>query len=118
MSLEADLKSLWSSLVAGRFYADVSPDVPAYPLLIWQQVGGRAGWYVENRMPDHKHCRIQLHTWAKTRLQANQIARAAEKALCESGMVAQPYGAITALYEDELKLYGCRQDFGIWFRDP
>lgn len=118
MSLEADLFALWSPLVNGRFTPDVPPDVPVYPLMFWQQVGGRSLWFSNRQMPGHRHARIQLHVWSGRRLDTNTIARAAEKALCESPLIAEPFGAPTALYEPEMKIYGTRHDFGIWYPDP
>jgi len=115
--LEVKLEALWRDLVDDRIYPDTAPDVPAYPLMLYQQVGGRDGWYVEGAMPSHRHARIQLYVWAKTRAEANTLALQAEQRLAESGLIAQPYGAFTALYEDDLKLYGTRQDFGIWNDD-
>lgn len=118
MSLEADLKSLWGTLVSGRLFPDVIPIGAARPCMVWQQVGGRAGWYIDKTMPSHKHARIQLFTWSETRLEANSLARQAEKLLCESPIVAEPYGAFTAVHNEALNLYGTRQDFGVWYPDP
>lgn len=117
MALEDRLISLLGGLVEGRAYPDVIPDVPVFPLLIYQQAGGRDGWYVENRLPSHRHARIQFHVWAKARQQANTLALLVEKTLAESGLIVEPYGAFTALYEKAQKLHGTRQDFGIWHND-
>ncbi|ANN71547.1 DUF3168 domain-containing protein [Bordetella bronchialis] len=114
MSFEGDLRTLLAPLVAGRVYPDVSPDVPTYPLIIYQQVGGSAGWYVEKALPDQENSRVQVYVWDKTRGNAALIARQVEAAICASQFPAQPYGAFVALYEEDLKLYGTRQDFGIW----
>ena len=42
MSLEATLKTLLGPLVGGRCYPDTAPDGAAFPLIIYQQVGGEA----------------------------------------------------------------------------
>ncbi len=118
MSLESDLYVLLAPLVEGRVSPDVLPDKPTFPCITYQQIGGRSAWYSEKAMPSHKHARIQLNVWAKTRAQASEIARAAEGLLCDSDLVAEPFGALTALYEELLKLYGTRQDFGVWYPDP
>lgn len=118
MSLEEDLVSLLGPLVSGRIYPDETPDNPQFPLVVYQQIGGRAGWYMEKKVPSHKHSRMQISVFAKRRADANALARSIESALCESTLVAEPYGAFTALREDPLKLYGARQDFGIWYADP
>lgn len=118
MSLEDDLKDLWGPLTSGRIFADVIPLNAPRPCTVWQQVGGRAAWYVDNTMPSHKHARIQLYVWSDRRLEANGLARQAEKLLCESAIVAEPYGAFSAVHNEALNLYGTRQDFGIWYPDP
>jgi len=114
MSFEGDFRSILLPLAGGRVYPDVSPDAPTYPLIIYQQVGGSAGWYVEKALPDHENSRIQVYVWSKTRAEASLIARQVEAAICASPFPAEPYGAFTALYEEDLKLCGTRQDFGIW----
>lgn len=117
MTIEETLYALIGPALGGRFYPDVTPDTPQFPLGTYQQVGGTAGWYTDNTMPDHKQGRFQINVWAKSRLEAARIARQIEGLICASGLVAQPYGAPTALYQDALKIYGTRQDFGIWFKD-
>lgn len=118
MSFEDDFRALLVGLVGSRVYPDVPPDVPTYPFITYQQVGGNALWFSEKEMPSHKHARIQVNVWAKRRAEANSIARAAEAAICASQFAAEPYGALAALYEQSLKIYGTRQDFGCWYPDP
>lgn len=115
MSLEATLKTLLGPLVSGRCYPDVSPDGAAFPLIIYQQVGGQAVDFVESKVADKDNARVQVHVWSKTRLEASQIARSARVALVEGTAKASSMGAAVALYDDALKLYGNRQDFGVWY---
>lgn len=115
--LEERLALVWGPLVDGRLYPDTAPDDREFPLMIYQQVGGRDSWYVDGRMPSHRHARIQLYVWARSRRDANTLAMQAEKALSQSGLIAEPYGALTAVYDEDQKLYGTRQDFGIWHND-
>lgn len=117
MTFEAEMVALLKTVVA-TVYADVTRDVPVFPCAIYQQVGGEAYAYLEKRLPDHKHARMQITVWSADRIQANNMARAIEKALIESEMVVEAYGAFVALYEPAIKKYGTRQDFGIWYRDP
>jgi hypothetical protein len=114
MSFEGDFHSLLESFAGGRVYPDVTPAAPDYPLIVYQQVGGSAKWYVEKAQRDKDHARIQVYVWSRTRLESNAIARQVEAAICASEFAAEPYGAFTALYEQNLNLYGTRQDFGIW----
>lgn len=118
MSLVGEIRALLDPLVGGRVYADVPPDVPAYPLITFQQVGGQAFWYMEKSMPGHRHARIQINVWSKNRPEADSLGRQVEKTLCEANQITQPYGALTALYESALRIFGTRQDFGIWFPEP
>lgn len=117
MSLETDLYDLLAPLADGHAYPDVFPDDPDFPAICFQQIGGEALWLSERAMPSHKHARMQLSTWAKTRLEANTLARAAEARLCNSSLIVRPYGAFTAAFNELPKLYGTRQDFGIWYID-
>lgn len=117
MSFEADLRALILPITT-RCYPDVTPDTPVFPLAIYQQVGGQAYAYVEKKLPDHKHARIQITVWGDSRLAVNVMARSIEKAIIESDFAAEAYGAFVALYEPEIKKYGARQDYGIWYPDP
>ncbi len=118
MSLEPTLQAVLSPLVGGRAYPDTTPNGVEFPCITYQQVGGQAGWYLENNVPSHKHARVQVNVWAKSRAQANTIARQVENAICGSTLIAEPYGALSASVEEILGLYGTRQDFGVWFPDP
>lgn len=117
MSFESDFRTLLLTVV-DKVYTDITPDVPVFPCCIYQQIGGETYAYVEKKLPDHKHARMQLTFWATDRAVASQLARDAEKAIIESDYPAEAYGALTALYEPAIKKYGARQDFGIWYVDP
>lgn len=117
MSLEASFYNSLSSLVAGRVYPDDTDGAPtplAYPLIIYQVVGGRAYDYANQSIPDHDHARVQVVVWAKTRIEAMALARAARAAILAAFTPAETYGAAVSIREQELDLYGARQDFGIW----
>ena len=117
MSFESDLRALIVPITT-RCYPDVTPDNPIFPLSVYQQVGGEAYAYLEKKLPDHKHARVQITVWGAERLAVNAMARQIEKAIIESAFTAEAYGAFVGLYEPELKKYGARQDFGLWYRDP
>lgn len=110
-----DLKSILGGLAGGRFYADVPPDAPTFPLLIWQRVGGQAKEYLDQSLPSHDHARVQIVAWSKTRLEADSLIRQARVALLASDYAVETYGAAVADYNEALKLYGSRQDFGIHY---
>lgn len=115
MSLESELVTALAGVSGGRIYPDTTPDEPTFPLIVYQQVGGKASEYVDQSLPDHDHARMQLVTWSKTRLEASTIARQAREAILAHDWPAQTYGAVTALHDDVLKLYGARQQFGIYY---
>lgn len=115
MSLEGTLKTLLGPLVGGRCYPDITPDGAAFPLIVYQQVGGTATEYADQTIPDKDHARVQVMVWSKSRLEASQIARAARAAIIGNNWPAQTYAAPVSLYDEELKLYGSRTDFGVWY---
>lgn len=115
--IEVILKTLLGPLVNGRVSPDSTPDNPVFPLIVYQQVGGQALAFTEKRLPDHQHARMQIVVWSKSRLEASQLIRAAERAIIESPYPSEAYGAAVSDYNAELKLRGSRQDFGIWFPD-
>lgn len=116
MSLESDLRAALLPLAGGRVYPDATPDAPTFPLLIYQQVGGMAFDYTEGKVPDAEHARVQVTVWAKSRLEASSLARQARVRLVEGPLRAETYGAPVSDYNEALKLYGNRTDYGIWFR--
>jgi hypothetical protein len=117
MSFETDFVTLLKT-VTPVIYADVTPDVAAPLFGVFQQIGGEAYAYIEKKLPDHKHSRMQVSFWGNSRATVNALARAAEKVIIESAYPSEAYGAFTALYEPLIKKYGTRQDFGIWYLDP
>jgi hypothetical protein len=116
MSLEASLKALLGPLVSGRCWPDVMKDGNStFPCIVYQQVGGIAREYLDKTLPATDHARVQVWVWSKTRLEASTIARSARVALVGSSLTVETYGAPVSEHNDDLKLYGSRTDYGIWF---
>lgn len=115
MTLEATIKNILAPLVDGRLYTDITPDVHVLPLILYTQTGGKAYSYVEQKLPEKRNARIQIDVLADTRLEANALARRIEQAIIENIPVSTPLGAFTATFQKDLKLYGTRQDFSIWY---
>lgn len=115
MTIEQEIYSLLSPLVNKRVYPDVPPDNMQLPFILYQQVGGESEQYVDNKLPDARHSRIQINVWSETRAEANTLARTIEKTLVESDLVCETYGGLTAVYDSVVRIYGTRQDFGFWF---
>lgn len=121
--MEAALTALLLPLVGNtRLFWDTTPDnwTVTDPCIVIQVVGGKARWFVNNTevAPSHKHARVQIEAYAKTRLAASNLARLIEDTLRDSTMTAEPIGAYNSTYSAELKVYGTRQQFGIWYVDP
>lgn len=118
MKIREHLKQLLGPLVGDRIYQSVTPDVSIAPLMVYQVISGSRQWYIDNSIAEIRQARVQLHVWAKRQREADAIIEAAALRLSRSGLVVEPYGEPTDLYEEALKLYGARQDFGIQFADP
>lgn len=125
MSIESSLFAVLAGIAAlksngvSRVYPDVTPDTPEFPLVVYQGTGGQAHEYLERKLPDCEHYRIQVVSWAKTRAAASALAAEVRQRIIEQGggfESAQTLGQAVSLYEGVLKIYGSRQDFSIWLK--
>jgi hypothetical protein len=115
MSVEADLYAVLGPLVSGRAYPDLAAFGTTLPYVTYQQVGGNAVNFL-NGIPDQRNGRFQINVWASTRVAASALIRQIEDALrLSTTLRATSEGGAVSEYEDELKLYGARQDFSVWF---
>jgi len=114
MSLEVQVRAALLP-VCPRVYPDAATATPAYPLIIYQQVGGRAIDYSEQKVADKDNARVQVWVWSKSRMEASELSRAARVALVEGPLKAKTLNAPVADYNEALKLYGARTDFDIWY---
>lgn len=114
MGIEASIKTALAPVAGGRTYPDVPPDNPTFPLNIYQQVGGNVINPLEGGDPNKDNARIQIVTWAKTRLAASSTAREVRTAMV-FGLNAILLGAPVSLYDEQTKLYGSRADYSVWF---
>lgn len=113
MSLESDLQTLLSGVV--QSFPDFAPATVTAPYAVWQQIGGASPAYVERAVFNKRNARMQITVWAATRSQANALMAQIEAALVLStAFQASPYGAMTAVADEETQLRGARQDFSIW----
>ena len=114
MSLESDLYAALSPLASARVYPDFAPEGAALPYIVYQQVGGVAVNYLESAMPDKRNARVQVAVWATTRSEANTLARSVESTLVTNTTLrAFVLGALVADFDEDVGLYGARQDFSI-----
>lgn len=117
MSLPSDMYAALHALCDGRVYPDETPESATFPLIVYQQVGGQAYEYADQSLPAHDHARVQVVTWATTRLEADALARSVRQAILAYGFAAaETYGASTSIANNDAvpAIYGARQDFGIW----
>lgn len=114
MTLEERLIQLLGDLVAGRVYPDTAPDNATFPLIIYQQVGGRDYGYVDGSLPDREHARVQMTVHGRIRHEVKAIATAMKRRMA-GGLQAEIYGSLQTRFDDIAKLYTTRQDFGCWF---
>ena len=115
MSAESQVYAALKSLVSGRCYPDLAPDVVVKPYLVFQQVGGSAVNFVDPSVPSKKNSRIQVSVWGDTRSQVSSIAVQVEDALrAVTALQTTVLGAPVAIYEPETKLRGSQQDFSVW----
>lgn len=118
MSLESALTAIVSPIFAGKFNWDVLPDggTTNVKFCIAQQVGGKEDWYIDkDDEKTHRHARIQFDIWSKTRAEASALAKQLSDAIRAMPHATEAYGAPVFEYQEDLKLYGARQDFGIWY---
>jgi len=95
-------------------YPDVAPHGAALPLIVYQQVGGRAEAFTENTAPAFEVARIQVSCWAASRSAAATLSKAVETALIQAaGCTARPLAARVSVFEPDGNEYGTHQDFEI-----
>lgn len=117
MTVEADLFNVLSGLVpATRVYPDVAPQSVAKPYITYQQVGGQSVNTLESAVVGKRNARFQVNCWDVSRLNVATLARQVEDAIASSTVVrGYVLGAMTAIFEQDLLLYGTRQDFSVWY---
>jgi hypothetical protein len=112
VSFESDLFDALKGLVGNRCFPDVAPINTVRPYITVQKVGGSAWNFLESAVVGKRHARVQVNCWADTRLAAAALARSVENALVVSTAIrAYVEGAVVDDYNDDVKLYGTRQDF-------
>lgn len=116
MSYAPALVALLGPLVGGRIYPDEATTEQPGAYMLYQQVGGDAVRFLEPVHPGLRHARVQLQVWSSSRAASDSLARQAEVLLVEHPTLrAYAYGAAVSSSEPDLRLYGCMQDFGIWY---
>lgn len=115
MSLESQITAALEPLAPGRVFPDVAPDA-ALPYITYHQVGGEVINYTDGAIPDRSNARVQINVWAATRAAASQLGAQVEAAI-RAVRELQPtvLSARVAMYDDESRAKGTRQDFSLWY---
>jgi hypothetical protein len=115
MTTESLIFDALKTLVANRVYPDVGPPGVVRPYITYQQAGGRPVNFLEGTTPSKENSRMQINVWATTRPAAKLLAKQAEAALCgTAALQTTVLGKPVAVYEEDTKLFGTRQDFSFW----
>lgn len=115
MSVESDIYTLMKPLAGNRVFPDVAPLGTATPFITYQQVGGDALSFYGREVPSKKHGRFQVNVWGKTRAEVAALSLQIESAfITATAFTAEALGAPVSELDEEIPLYGARQDFSIW----
>lgn len=116
MAIEADLAALLRALCT-RVYPDVAPEpMVQLPYITYQQVGGQAVSFLERGLVGKRNARMQINVWHATRLDASVLAGQIEDAIkLSAAFQGEPLAAWVADHDADVKAYGTRQDFSIWY---
>jgi len=115
MTVEADIVSVLSPLVAGRVFPDVAPFSTDRPYITYQQIGGLAIKPLAKEVPSSKNGFFQVSVWSDRRAEANAISLQIEAALITAGaFTATPMAGPISTNDADLNRFGKQQDFSIW----
>lgn len=118
--IEVVVFELLSPLTNGRCYPESTPDNPKFPLIVYQVVGGQVYDYLERKIPNAQHYRMQVFCWGRDQLDAAAMMRQVRAQFIEHGhqfLSAETLGQRVGLYDSDAKLYGYRQDFSLWIQE-
>jgi len=108
------------ALVNDRVYRDVAKEVTPgttdhLPRITFQQIGGEAVNFLDSGIPSKRNEHFQINVWGTRRDDVMAVARLAEEALrAELALATTVLGSAVAIYEEDTRLYGSRQDFSFW----
>lgn len=114
MNLEIELIAVLQAQCP-RVYPSTAEYGTPLPYLTWQHIGGESLRFLDNSASDKRNVYVQVNVWADSSLQAMQLARQIEDALCASrALQASPQGEPQAGFDDGDELRGTVQSFSIW----
>lgn len=118
MSIEDSLFAALTGLVGGRVFRTVAKGQPARPYIVFQQVGGSPGDYLEGKIGAKDDGRFQFWVWHDDVDSAKAIARTLRQTLVESTTLRGRTQSGLVDVVDDLStpvLFGTRQDISFSF---
>lgn len=112
--MDAKIKTILAA-VCPRVFPDVAAFNTTRPYVTYQRIGGEVINPMGKEIPAKENAFVQVNVWADTRLQASSVMQQIEDAFRMASTVqAYPQSAMVATHEEDLNLYGARQDFNVW----
>lgn len=118
MTIEASLTTALRVLCP-RVAPDVAELGTALPYVTYQGIGGRPLRWLDKTPADKRHTHMQINVWAASRAESLSLIRSIEDALCASTVfsampITEPRNVTEEATPDQVRLYGCIQDFDIY----
>jgi hypothetical protein len=114
--IETQIFDTLKGLVSNRVYPLVMPQNPTLPALVYTRIVTNAQNNLD-RPPTLDQCLIQIDSYAKTYLEAKQVAEQARDVL-EVSALKSTLQNIQDFWEDEAKIYRVTMDFYCWEKRP
>lgn len=111
--MEKMLVDVVASVADVAVYHDFAPEQAALPLVIVQRVGGDGWAFVGEVADDVYQVRFFVSVWDRSRLDALDLSRKIERALCARENV-RALGAGVSLADADTGKRGVGQDFLVW----
>lgn len=127
MTFKTDMIALLNPAVGNNFFLVTAPDGfrSSDAFAVMTVIGGDDRFYVDQSLPDLEHRRVQINVWGNELPEveaATNLIRATLAASINDPLTrfvgVEPLGQASDEYNDVLKLFGSRQDFGIHWRNP
>lgn len=113
-SAEAQIRNVILPYVSGGVFYDAADISTAPPFIVINEIGGQSVNFLDAGMPSKRQILFEVNVFARSRLEANTIARQVEAQL-RSQLKAVVESELVTGYDDMSKLSGTRQDFSVWF---
>lgn len=117
MTFEEKLRTLLLPLVTNVWWDNTPDKVPPGNYILLSRPSGRAGWYVDNTLPDHKHTRVQITGICDRSEDREKLADEIEAVMAAAGFPAcEPQGNWHGFSIPGQKKYACLWQFGVWYK--